>query len=59
MQYLNAGLVDELSIALSPVLFGSGIRLFEGVDASRVALEPVHSEPSSRVTHLTYAVHPR
>jgi hypothetical protein len=32
---------------------------FDGVDASRVALEPVRSEPSSRVTHLTYAVRPR
>ncbi|MEV6929542.1 dihydrofolate reductase family protein [Dactylosporangium sp. NPDC051485] len=59
LQYLNAGLVDEFSIALSPVLFGSGIRLFDGVDASRIALELVRSEPSSRVTHLTYAVHPR
>jgi dihydrofolate reductase len=28
--YLNAGPVDEFSIALSPVLFGSGIRAFEG-----------------------------
>ena len=52
-------LVDEFSIALSPVLFGAGTRLFDGVDASRVALEPVRSEPSPRVTHLTYAVHPR
>ena len=59
LEYVNAGLVDEFTIALSPVLFGSGIRLFEGVDASRIALEPVRSEPSSRVTHLTYAVHPR
>jgi dihydrofolate reductase len=59
LEYVNAGLVDEFSIALSPVLFGSGIRLFEGVDAGRVALEPVSSEASSRVTHLTYAVHPR
>ena len=59
LQYVNAGLIDEFSIALSPVLFGSGIRLFDGVDASRVALELVRSEPSSRVTHLTYAVHPR
>ncbi|MEU6676604.1 dihydrofolate reductase family protein [Streptomyces sp. NPDC046925] len=59
LEYVNAGLVDEFSIALAPVLFGSGIRLFEGVDASRVALEPVRSEPSPRVTHLTYAVHPR
>ncbi|MET7419864.1 dihydrofolate reductase family protein [Dactylosporangium sp. NPDC005555] len=59
LEYVNAGLIDEFSIALSPVLFGSGIRLFEGVDADRVALEQVRSEPSSRVTHLTYAVHPR
>jgi dihydrofolate reductase len=59
LEYVNAGLVDEFSIALSPVLFGSGIRLFEGVDAGRVALEPVRSEASPRVTHLTYAVHPR
>jgi dihydrofolate reductase len=59
VQCLNAGLVDELTIALSPVLFGTGGRLFEGVDASRVALEPVRSEASSRVTHLTYAVRRR
>src|SRR5262249_24969560 len=41
LQYVNAGLIDEFSVALSPVLFGTGIRLFEGVDAGRVALEPV------------------
>lgn len=34
----------------------SGVRLFEGVDADRVALELVRAEPSPRVTHLTYAV---
>jgi len=27
-----------------------------GVDAGRVALEPVRAEPTQRVTHLTYAV---
>jgi dihydrofolate reductase len=59
VEYLNAGLIDEFSIALSPVLFGSGIRLFEGVDAGRVALEPVRAEPTKRVTHLTYAVRRR
>ena len=46
LEYLNAGLIDEFSIALSPVLFGSGIRLFEGVDAGRIALEPVRAESS-------------
>jgi dihydrofolate reductase len=59
LEYLDAGLVDEFSIALAPMLFGSGIRLFEGVDASRVALEPARTEPSPRVTHLTYAVRKR
>ncbi len=56
---MNAGLIDEFSIALSPVLFGAGIRLFEGVDASRVALEPLSSESSPRATHLRYAVRQR
>ena len=59
LEYVNAGLIDDFSIALSPVLFGSGIRLFEGVDAGRVALEPVRAEPTQRVTHLTYAVRER
>ena len=55
LEYVNASLIDEFSIALSPVLFGSGIRLFDGVDAGRVALEQVRAEPTHRVTHLTYA----
>ncbi len=59
LEYVNAGLIDEFSIALSPVLFGSGIRLFEGVDAGRVALEPLRAEPSQRVIHLAYAVRER
>ncbi|HEY7859254.1 MAG TPA: dihydrofolate reductase family protein [Candidatus Nanopelagicales bacterium] len=59
LEYVNAGLIDEFSIALSPVLFGSGTRLFEGVDADRVALGSVRTEPTQRVTHLTYAVRKR
>lgn len=55
-QYLDGGLVDEVSIALAPVLFGTGIRLFDGVDPDRITLDQVHSVASSRVTHLTYAV---
>lgn len=54
-QYLNAGLIDEFTITLSPVLFGSGVRLFDGIDASRIALDPTGTERSPRVTHLTYA----
>ena len=59
LEYVNAGLIDEFSIAISPVLFGSGVRLFEGADAGRVALKPVRAESTERVTHLTYAVRDR
>jgi dihydrofolate reductase len=59
LEYVNAGLIDEFSIAMSPVLFGSGVRLFEGVDAGHVALEPIGAQTSPRVTHLTYAVRER
>ena len=59
LQYLNAGLVDDFSIALSPVLFGAGTRLFDHVDASSVVLKPTRSEATPRATHLTYAVHRR
>jgi dihydrofolate reductase len=59
LQYLNAGAIEEFSIALSPVLFGSGVRLFDGVDANRIALSQVRAEHSDRVSHLTYAVRER
>ncbi|MER7638804.1 MULTISPECIES: dihydrofolate reductase family protein [unclassified Streptomyces] len=53
-QYLDAGLVDEFSITLAPMLFGTGIRLFDHVDPDRLALTQTRSDASSRVTHLTY-----
>ena len=53
-QYLDAGLVDDFSITLAPVLFGTGIRLFDHVDPDRLALTQTRSDASSRVTHLTY-----
>ena len=59
LAYVNAGMIDEFSLALAPVLLGSGTRLFEGVDAGGVALEPVRAEPTQRVTHLTYTVRER
>jgi dihydrofolate reductase len=59
LQYLNAGLVDEFTITLAPVFFGTGVRLFDRVDAAGIALDLVRVQPSPRVTHLTYAVRPR
>ncbi|WP_236794515.1 dihydrofolate reductase family protein [Amycolatopsis sp. GM8] len=53
-EYLDSGLIDEFSVTLAPVLFGTGIRLFDHVDPDRIALEQVRADASSRVTHLTY-----
>ncbi len=55
-QYLNAGLIDEFSIALAPVFFGQGIRLFDGIDRQKTALEIVEAIHSPLVTHLRYTV---
>jgi dihydrofolate reductase len=55
-QYLNAGLVDEFTLTVSPVFFGAGVRLFDGVDRDTVAVRVVEAIHSPRVTHLRYAV---
>ena len=55
-QYLNAGLVDEFTISLAPVVLGAGTRLFDCIEFGRVGLQLVDTVPSPRVTHLRYAV---
>ena len=57
VQYLNAGLVDELCIAVAPVFLGAGVRLFEGIDKSKVALDLEEAAQSPlAITHLRYSV---
>ena len=51
-QFLAADLVDELSIHLVPVLFGSGTRMFENLGDTHIALEPVVTIQTPRATQL-------
>ena len=53
-QYLNLGVVDELEIALAPVLFGGGRRLFENLrdPGPRFRIDRVIDGPAA--THLRY-----
>lgn len=58
-QYLRAGLVDEIHIALSPMFMGEGVRLLDGVDPSKIEITPLPAPASERVTHLRYEVRRR
>ena len=51
-QYLRAGLIDELHVAIAPVLLGQGERLFEGVDLRGLGYECVRFAASEKATHV-------
>jgi dihydrofolate reductase len=53
-QYLNLRVINELEIALAPVLFGGGRRLFENLrePAPRFRIDKVLDTPAA--THLRY-----
>jgi dihydrofolate reductase len=53
-QYLNAGMVDEMQLHISPILLGDGERLFDGVtDLHGLAL--VRTVAAPNVIHLKFA----
>jgi len=51
-QYLRAGLIDEMHLAISPVLLGSGENLFAGLDLLALGFECSEHVPSERATHV-------
>ena len=55
-QCLNAGLADELEVAIRPVLLGAGLRLFEHLDVARIALDCIRVTESPTATNLRFRV---
>jgi dihydrofolate reductase len=51
-QYLNARLVDQLHLAVTPVLLGGGEALLAGIDLPRLGYEVTEHVPSKNVTHM-------
>ncbi|MFN7990378.1 MAG: dihydrofolate reductase family protein [Thermoanaerobaculia bacterium] len=51
-QYLRAGLVDELHLAIAPVLLGSGEPLLEGIDLRSLGFTCTRHVASERATHV-------
>jgi len=52
-QYLRAGLIDELHVAISPVLLGSGERLFGDLDLVSLGYRCTDSVAGEHATHVT------
>jgi dihydrofolate reductase len=53
-QYLAAGLVDEMTLNVAPILLGDGARLFEEVGVPARGMELVEAIDAPGVTHLKY-----
>jgi len=47
-QYLRAGLIDELNLAISPVLLGTGEHLLNGIDLRALGYECIDHVPGTR-----------
>jgi dihydrofolate reductase len=51
-QYLQAGLVDEMHLAISPVLLGSGEALLAGIDLPKLGFTCTEHVPTRAATHV-------
>ena len=51
-QYLRQRLIDEMHIAISPVLLGAGERLFEGVNLPALGYACTRQQASPRAMHI-------
>jgi dihydrofolate reductase len=51
-QYLRAGLVDELHLAIAPVLLGSGESFYSGLDIRSLGYRCVERAATDKATHV-------
>lgn len=51
-QFLRARLIDDLHIAISPALLGSGERLFAGLDMTELGYRCVEQVATDKATHV-------
>jgi dihydrofolate reductase len=51
-QYLSAGLIDELHLAISPVLLGKGEHLLAGIDTVALGYKCTEHAASEHATHV-------
>jgi dihydrofolate reductase len=52
-QYLNAGAIDEMHLAFSPVVLGEGESLFAGIDLARLGFQVAKTTPGEGALHAS------
>lgn len=55
-QALLAGLVDEMTLHVAPILLGAGVRLFDGIGPRDLRLEKTGAADFPRATHIGFRV---
>lgn len=55
-QCIEAGLLDEILVHITPILLGDGIRLFERVGGEPVRLERLDVDQAAQVTAMRFRV---
>jgi dihydrofolate reductase len=51
-QYLRAGLIDELHLALSPVVLGQGEAMLAGIDLPALGFRVSNHQATAHATHI-------
>jgi dihydrofolate reductase len=51
-QFLQAGLIDELHLAIAPILLGSGEHLFGDLNLAKLGYDCVEHVPAPKATHV-------
>lgn len=55
-EYIQAGLIDEFTLHIAPMLLGEGARLLDRFSRDKLKIEQIEATGSELVTHISYRV---
>ena len=57
-QYLQAGLIDQLHLAIAPIMLDSGEALFSGIDTLKLGYVLTEHVQTPKATHIALTKRP-
>ena len=55
-QFIEAGLIDEFTLHIAPVMLGTGLRLLDRLAPEKLCVEQIKASSSPLVTHIAYKI---